>query len=191
MSSNKCEGITWTAVTQDMLKKYPELTDEGFAVGDKLTIGSTPFDGFVVGPIKPAGKCETSCTFKRANVDGNEPGWKSQFVKEFFPDELRKIEKTTSIAEINPCYNDHLIEIAADEIIMDGNLSEVEREALSNFMNGRANKEDLKIVKGRLEAIAGKSDASPTLTLSIKLVDMEIKKAERKVDVAKPEDDRK
>lgn len=191
MSSNKCEGITWTAITQDMLTRYPELAEAGLAIGDKLTIGLAPFDGVVEGQRKPVGECETSCRTSRTKIDGNELGWKSEFVREFFPGELKKIEKNTPIDEINPCYNDPLIEIAADEIMMDGKLDNKARDALGNFMHGKASRADLELVKGRLEAIiAEKPDASPALTLTIKLIDMEMKKAAHKTDIAKPENDR-
>lgn len=175
-----CMGTTSITVTNDILDRYPQLRDEGIEVGDRVSIGMAPFDGVVNGPMKKVGTCENSCRIRRATIDGNAPlTWQSEFVAEFFPDELKKLEDVKKDIPIPQCYRDSLVEFAASQIMMNIRLDDDGRKTVERFTRGMANMNDLKYLEGSLKEVLkiaeGERENTIPIMFALKLVQKEIK----------------
>jgi hypothetical protein len=187
MPKEEIMGNCSVNVTPEMLVKYPELAEAGFADGDKISIGK-PLDGIVEGGAKLAGKCENSCSITVPRVDGARPGWQSEFVAEFFPAELASLEGRKVPFDLPTCYNDP-IKDHTSSIAMQY-LDDKSYDSIERYMGGTATLNDLTAIKGSLDTALARADSDGWNPVQVrtyaKLIDVEIAKAKRN-DVAAKE----
>lgn len=181
---SKCEGVTHVKITGDMMDRYPGLKEKRLDVGDVIKLGEAPFDGRVAGPRKFAGECENSCTIIFPVIDGNDPlSWESNFVQEFFPNELKRLEDVEGSPEVQKCYTDPMRDFTTKQFYTalseSGDFNKDTGAILSRFEEGRESIEDLKfmekMLKGRVDKLKKGEDVSQDM-LALKLIKLDIRK---------------
>ena len=183
--ANACEGISKLTVTQKILDEFPQLAKLGFGVGDKIVAGK-PFDGIADIDGFKIGTCDGSCTLSRPTVDATKSfGWKTEFIKKYFPHELGTLASLKKSPPAEQCYQpsftDHIAQSFMEAIGAADDATRADYELTGKIGKGTATAKDLKRIKSfiekRIKALKVQKKDTKFLELGLKLVELRIAKA--------------